>query len=125
VGSEKELGFGRGSSPHGEAREEEAPQRYVYKHVPEQTGVRNALSTLKKFKARFRFCLVPQGIRSTWLKRYVDMRERTGKRYDGRRLGSFLPSLLKRSLLKRSPLTRRILVTLLRGRTVGRFWSGG
>jgi len=32
----------------GKAREEEAPQRRVYKHTLEQTGVRSALRTVKR-----------------------------------------------------------------------------
>jgi len=93
VGSEKELGFERGRVLVGKARGEDAPQKRVYKHALERTGVRSVIRAVKTFGTRLRFCLVPQGIRSAWLKCRVDMRKLTGQRHDGRRLGSFLHSL--------------------------------
>jgi len=50
----------------------------VYKHALERSGVRSAIRCRQTRGTRLRSCLVPQGIRSAWLKRCVDMRELTG-----------------------------------------------
>jgi len=65
----------------------------VYKHSLERTGARTSIRAVKTRETQVRFCLLPQGIRSSWLKRHADVRELAGHRHDGRRLGSFLHSL--------------------------------
>jgi len=51
--SEKELGFGRCQALAGKARGEEAPQKRVYKHALERTGVRIALRAFKRVEHAF------------------------------------------------------------------------
>jgi len=53
VGSEKELGFGRGQALMGKACGQEASQRRVYKHALERIGVRIALRAVKRAGLRF------------------------------------------------------------------------
>jgi len=53
VGSEKELGFGRLPESVGKARGGWEPQRRVYKHALERTGVRIALRAVKRVGLAF------------------------------------------------------------------------
>jgi len=71
VGSEKGLGFGRDRVLTGKAREQEVPQRRVYKHASERIGVRIALRAFKPCEATVRSGLVPQGTGSAWMKRHA------------------------------------------------------
>jgi len=72
VGSEKEPGLGRDRALMGKAREQEIPQRRVYKHASERIGVRIALRAFKPCAATVRSGRVPQGTGSAWMKRRVD-----------------------------------------------------
>jgi len=56
----------------GKAREQEIPQRRVYKHASERIGVRIALRAFKPCVATIRSGRVPQGTGSAWMKRRVD-----------------------------------------------------
>lgn len=56
----------------GKAREQEVPQRRVYKHASERIGVRIALRAFKPCVATIRSGRVPQGTGSAWMKRRAD-----------------------------------------------------
>jgi len=92
-GPEEGPGFGWGRECAGNARVEEAPQRYAYKRVPERIGARVAPRAVKGAVRRLdpvRRRKVPGrwGCNASSIKRKL-----AGTRHDGRRLGSFLHPL--------------------------------
>jgi len=109
VGSEKELGFGRGSSPRGETHGEVGSAEALVQAGARAKRCAKRAPRRQTCGIRVRVCLVPQGIRSTWLKCHADMRKLTGQT----------------TRQKASWVAPPVSPEVTRGRSVGPSWSGG